>query len=121
MAYRQLYVGDLVRIVDINHPMHGFDVVVIDAHEHYARVQFNQGNTQCYNIPNKNLLVRDSPYYFIVDGRIDHAARALHQESLRREVVDSVVDDDECEYDGWDRDDLIERIKELEREIEANS
>lgn len=120
MAYRKLFVGDLVRVVDITSRLHGRDVVVIDPHETYARVQYSNEGTRCYDIPNRNLLVRDSAYYHIVDGRIDHEAKRKHDEKLRSEWNDrNVVDtEDECPYDGWDREDLIDRIKQLEQQIE---
>lgn len=101
--------------------MHGFNVVVIDAREHYARVQFNNGSTQCYDIPNRNLLVRHSEYYFINDGRIDHDAARKHHDKIRSSYNDrNVVDtEDECRYDDWDREDMIDKIKELENKIES--
>lgn len=124
MAYRKLRDGDLVRIVDINNGLHGLDVVVIDAQETFARVQLHGGEaTRCYDIPNKNLLVRNSEYYFIVDGRIDHEAKYQHDENLRsswnkRNVVDS---EPECPYHYWDREELIEKLKELEKELDEHN
>lgn len=125
MAYRKLYHGDLVRIVDITNGYHGCDAVVIDAQEHFARVQINVGRTdrlesRCIDVPNRNLLVRHSEYHFIVDGRIDHDAKhkyeqIRHTEYNKRNMVDS---EPECPYAYLDRDELIEKIKELERVIE---
>lgn len=122
MAYRKLFVGDLVRAVDINHSLHGLNVVVIDAQDKYARVQFHKNDTECHNIPNGKLLIRHGG--FIVDGRIDHEAKRQHDEKLRHEWVirnddeDDVDDEDECPYDDWDREDLIEKIKKLEKELD---
>lgn len=123
MAYRKLFVGDLVRVSDSNHSLHGMDVVVIDAQENYARVQYSNNGSQCFNIPNMNLMVRHGG--FIVDGRIDHEAKRQHDEKLRYEwsIRNEVDTEDECPYDDWDREDLIERIKKLESqldEIEGN-
>lgn len=123
MAYRKLFVGDLVRVVDINHGLHNMDVVVIDAQEKYARVQYSENGTRCFDIPNRNLLVRHSAYHHIVDGRIDHDAKRQHDEKLRSEWNDrNVVDtEDECPYDDWDREDLIERINQLEKELDEHN
>lgn len=120
MAYRKLFVGDLVRVVDINHSLHGMDVVVIDAQDWYARVQYSENGTRCFDIPNRNLLVRHGG--FIVDGRIDHDAKRQHDEKLRHEWSmrndqDDVDDEDECPYDDWDREDLIEKIKSLKKNL----
>lgn len=127
MAYRKLIHGDLVRIVDITNGYHGCDAVVIDAQENYARVQINVGRgdqleSRCIDVPNRNLLVRHSEYYCIVDGRIDHEAKNRHNQKLRSNWNENNVDsDDECKYDDWDRKDLIERIKELEIELDEQN
>lgn len=122
MAYRKLKAGDLVRIVDVTNGLHGCDVVVIDAQEHYSRVQFYGDGTRCYDIPNRNLLVRHSEYYFINDGRIDHKAKRIHDEQLQHKYVErnDVDEDTECEYADWTHEDLVERIKDLERIIEQH-
>ena len=127
MAYRKLRDGDLVRIVDITNGYHGCDAVVIDAQENYARVQINVGRTdrlesRCIDVPNRNLLVRNGEYYFIVDGRIDHDAKLQHDQKLKSHWNDRNVDTEpECPYAHWDRDELIEKIKELEEELDKHN
>lgn len=124
MAYRKLYVGDLVRIVDIKSGFHGANAVVIRADEIYSRVQINVGRTdrlesRCIDVPNENLLVRHSDYYFINDGRVDHDSKAQYENKRKEEFYNRNVDEErECAYDGWDREDLIERLIELERELD---
>lgn len=120
MAYRKLLDGDLVRVVDINSSLHGLDVVVIDANKDYARVQFNDDGTRCFDIPNRNLLVRDSAYHFIVDGRIDHEAIRKHDDEIRSKYLqrNMVDDEEECEYDSFSRLDLIEKLKELQGTVD---
>jgi hypothetical protein len=93
------------------------EVVIIDAQEDYARVQYSNNGTRCFDIPNRNLMVRHGG--FIVDGRIDHEAKRQYDEKLRYEwsIQNEVDDEDECPYDHWDREALIEKINELERVI----
>lgn len=128
MAYRKLKFGDHVRIVDKDSAYHGRDAIVInEINEHWNRVQLNQGRsavefvsteTECIDIPNKNLLVRDSEYHFIKDGVLDHQAKSLAS-FTRSEQVKSFVDhEDVCEYDHWDREDLIREIKELKERLD---
>lgn len=116
MAYRKLRDTDLVRIIGGEY---GYNGVVLDAGElvSYVQVQFGD-SCECMVIPNKRLLIRHGG--FIKDGQVDHEAKRLYDEQRAasfksRNVGDVAFDnEEECEYDGWDREDLIERIKELE-------
>lgn len=128
MAYRKLKFGDHVRIVDINSAYHGRDAIVIDEiNEHWNRVQLNASRiavesvfaeSECIDVPNKNLLVRDSEYYFIKDGVLDHQAKSLASFTRSEQVKSFVDSEEECEYDHWDREDLIQEIKELKERLD---
>lgn len=126
MAYRKLHDGDLVRVVDIKNRYHGYDAIVIDAQQNYARVQIAVGlmsaallESSCIDVLNRNLLVRHSTYAFIKDGRVDHEAKRIHDEimmetSKEDKAVDNAYDG---YYDDWSFEDLIYRIRELEYQV----
>lgn len=116
MAYRKLHDLDLVRVVN-GGDHHGRDAVVLDAGELSSYIQI-QGSNICFVINNTKLLVLDNPNQFIIDGRIDHEAkRKWIDDQQSRNYNFDVDDEEECEYDYWDRSDLIDRIKQLEREL----
>lgn len=128
MAYRKLKFGDHVRIVDKDSIYHGRDAIVInEINEHWNRVQINQGReavesvfteSECVDFPNKNLLVRDDAYRFIKDGVLDHQAKSLASFTRSEQVKSFVDSEEECEYDHWDREDLIQEIKELKERLD---
>lgn len=125
MAYRKLVDGDLVRITGKYVDFSGRNAIVIDAGEMLTRVQvqnwahLNETSTICLTINNDHLKIRHEPHGYIVDGRIDHEKKSAFE---ARTVVThedfEYFDDDDCEFDGYDRDDFIARIKQLERELE---
>lgn len=126
MAYRKLLHGDLVRIVGKGQVYSGRNAIVIDDYESSCRVQL-QGwdarmgtpcnETICETVPNKNLIVRDEGEFgYIVDGRIDHAKKSA-LEVRRAEYNRDFFEDDECEYDEYDRDELIEMIVKLRNDV----
>ena len=91
MAYRKLKDGDLVRIT-YKGKYHGRDGVVIAANEGFSRVQVNTGRagtpkSECVNIPNKYILVRNDVNNFIVDGRVDIAAQDKYNEQVQNEQL----------------------------------
>lgn len=99
MAYRELEFGDLVRIASKNSPFHGRDAVVID--EDNARifgkiykVQIKNGrgvdndtSTVIAWFKDKELLVRDSSYEHIVDGRVDHEAKQAFEYKMQQQRI----------------------------------
>lgn len=123
---RKLVDGDLVRIVGKGQLYAGRNAIVIDARESSCRVQLQGwdarmgnpcGETICETVLNKNLIVRDEGEFgYIVDGRIDHAKKSAL--GVRRaEYNRDFFADDECEFDEYDRDDLIDMINKLRIDV----
>lgn len=128
MAYRELRDGDLVRVVDKS-KHHGNNAVVLDTSETSAYVQIHLDrssvlSSECKWVNNSSLLIRDGG--IVKDGRVDLAAQSLLGPQYTRwghqdvDSEDESEDEYEDEYADWDRDELIERIKELEEVIENN-
>lgn len=125
MAYRKLYDGDLVRIVGKGQVYSGKNAIVINAGEFSTRVQLHTwehlGNACseviCETVVNKNLLIRNEPHGYIIDGRIDHEKKSAFE--VRRVVTyhDDYEEEDECEFDDYDRDDLIDMIVKLRNDV----
>lgn len=94
MAYRELKFGDLVRIVNPSSPLHGRNGAVIGYDEmiDVYRVQVRSGRgdfgtTTTAWMKSGNLLVRNDSYDFVVDGRVDHEAKAKYDADLQRRIV----------------------------------
>lgn len=133
MSYRQLQVSDQVRINSkyVSHAGRNAVVIAVDDQDiNLVRVQIvpwqgfelhhvmcNQP-TECVTLHSDHLMVRHEPNGFIIDGRIDQVKLKGFEERQRQYKEEDVDDDETCEYDGWDREDLIERIKELNLELD---
>ena len=127
MSYRQLQVSDQVRIKSkyVSHAGRNAVVIAVDDQDiNLVRVQIvpwqgvDNQPTECVTLHTDHLMVRHEPNGFIIDGRIDHVKLKEFEERQRRYNQEDVDDDETCEYDGWGREDLIERIKELTLELD---
>lgn len=109
MAARYLQVGDHVKVklhpsknfgrFGIVEDVNGYAVIVAIYENAYSRVIVDR-----FAINMSHLILANLP-----EQRVDY----------NNSFLDSVVDNEvECEYDGWTHEDLIERIKQLERQIE---
>lgn len=110
MAARYLEVGDHVKVklkTSNNHgrfgiveDVNGYNVIVAIYENAYSRVIIDR-----LVMSMSHLLLANLP-----------EERIAYNESFYDSVtVDTGKD---CEYDGWDREDLIERIKQLEQQLE---
>lgn len=109
MSYRNLVVGDYVKIKKKGHEHFGNFGIVDCVDTEYDRVIVH---VYAHTHPGAAIIDVDQFWMseLIVAKKFDVSERPLYKHV-------SVDNDDECEYDGWDRDDLIEKIKELERVI----
>lgn len=127
MSYRKLQVSDQVRIKSkyVSHAGRNAVVIAVDDQDiNLVRVQIvpwygvdNQKN-ECVTLHSDHLMVRHEPDGFIIDGRIDNLKLKEFEERQLHYIQQVVDDEEECEYDDWDREDLIERIKELTLELD---
>lgn len=127
MAYRQLRHGDQVRIKSkyVSHAGRNAIVIAVDDQDiNLVRVQIvpwqsvDNQVTECVTLHSDHLMVRHEEHGFINDGRIDHVKLKQFEERQRKYKEEDVDDDETCEYDDWDREELIERIKELNLELD---
>lgn len=115
MAVRYLEVGDHVKVklrtsknfgrFGIVEDVNGYAVIVAIYENAYNRVIVDR-----FAMSMSHLLLANLP-----EQRVDY------NNSFLNSVVDT---EEECEYDGWTHEDLVERIKQLEsqlNEIEGNS
>lgn len=115
MAIRYLEVGDHVKVklrtsnnfgrFGIVEDVNGYSVIVAIYENAYNRVIVDR-----FAMSMSHLLLANLP-----EERVDY------NNSFLNSVVDT---EEECEYDGWTHEDLVERIKQLESqldEIEGNS
>jgi hypothetical protein len=111
MAYRPLVEGDYVKIICKDTP---------DAFGRFGTVTRVDGRVVYVDYTEWR-----NGFMPVINGfssnRLILAVKPEEQYKFTRDVFSDVVDDEpECPYDGWDRDDLIERILYLEAVVEEN-
>ena len=102
MAYRDLKIGDNVKVSDVEHEMHGAFGVVMDVNGRWSVVELeNLGRTQGYSdmIHCDNLLIADRCV-----PRYDYSYNE-HEE------------DDDQPSDSQIMQDLLQRVAKLEKEM----
>lgn len=138
MAYRLLKVSDHVKIKN-SYPAHqhrGRKAIVIavdDVDTDLVRVQIvpwasvDNERTTCVTLHSDHLMVRHEPNGFINDGRFDESKHEAHQRYLEgirlaSEGLKPVYHDyTACEFDDYDRDDLIDMIVKLRNDVSTLS
>lgn len=111
MAYRPLVENDRVKIMMKGHYAFGtFGTVVSTDDGSFADVKMGDLRA-CFH--QKDLMVAHDALH----GFYTHRTYYSDMPKYVPTVLDS-NDSDECEYVYWSHDDLVERIKQLERQIE---
>lgn len=114
MAYRPLEQGDRVKIMMKGHPAFGKFGTVALVNSDYADVV--TGDCRWWFIQKDLMVAHDGLHGF-------YTSSEYYQNVRNYTPPGSVVDDEEEDdpYGGWDIDDFISRIKELEAELEKQN
>lgn len=114
MAYRQLVVGDKVKVkpLDVMHPQLQYSNEfgeVIEVSSLGAEVSFSSDFTE------HRVWFKQSELMVAADDLSGSIYRFQYSHSEQNELDD----EDKCEYADWDRDDLIYKIKSLTNQVDS--
>lgn len=108
MAYRPLVEGDKVKVVKKGSRMFG-EFVVVTKVSVLGRVEVECRGGDYDWFDQSDLMVA-----------FDYTGNKYLYYKHVQQMESNLYDEPECPYNGWDRDDLIERIKDLESFVEDN-
>lgn len=110
MAYRPLEKNDRVKIMEKGFIAFGTFGTVVSVSGEHADVKM--GDRSRWFLQKDLMVAHDSLHGFYTD-------RTYYMDiSQYKQPVDT---EDECPYDDWDREDLIERINQLEKELDEHN
>lgn len=107
MAYRELVGNDRVKIMQKGHYAFGTFGKVVSTLGAYADVKMGDSNKWFLQ---SDLMVAHDALHGL------YTTREYYTDSPH--TLDTSEDEEHNEYEGWDTDDFIARIKQLERQIE---
>lgn len=113
MAYRPLVENDRVKIMQKGHVAFGKFGTVLDTDSLYAFVK--TGDISLWFLQKDLMVAHDADHGFYTSSEY---YSDIGNYKYPDHFVDSSDDEDDNQYDGWDIDDFIARIKHLERQLE---
>lgn len=108
MSYRPLEKNDRVKIMEKGFIAFGTFGTVVSVSGEHADVKM--GDSSRWFLQKDLMVAHDALHGFYTD-RTYYMDISQYKKQVDSDVV--------CKYDDWDRDDLIEKIRELEMQIES--